>query len=144
MRDSSSQTAGTHQTSAPQAAERSSPVLSAVLLVVDLVLVILFAAAGNRSHETGLSAGDIASTAAPFMLALLVATLVTPFARRPSRLWPDGLVVVVITVGMGMALRVGFDSGGTQLSFILVATGVLGALLLGRRLMTGLIRPATK
>lgn len=118
--------------------------LSAVLLVVDLVLVIMFAAAGNRSHETGLSLSDIASTAAPFMLGLLIATLITPFARRPSRLWPDGLIVVLLTVGLGMALRVGLSSGGTQLSFILVATGVLGTLLLGRRLVSGFIRPAIR
>ena len=127
-----------------QATERPSPVLSAVFLVVDLMLVVMFAAAGNRSHETGLSPGDVASTAAPFMLGLLIATLITPFARRPSRLWPDGLVVVLLTVGLGMALRVGLGPGGTQLSFILVATGVLGTLLLGRRLVTGLVRPATR
>lgn len=118
--------------------------LSAVFLVVDLMLVIMFAALGNRSHETGLSPGDIVTTAAPFMLGLLMATLITPFARRPSRLWPDGLVVVLLTVGLGMALRVGLGSGGTQLSFILVATGVIGVLLLGRRLVTGLVRPATR
>lgn len=122
---------------------RPAPTLSAplpwLLLVLDSLLVVGFAAMGNRSHETGLALAQVMGTAAPFLLGLLVSSLAVRFWRRPSRLWPDAVVVILGTVALGMTVRVLSGGGGAEWSFILVALGVLGTLLAGRRLLSGLV-----
>lgn len=123
---------------------RASPAARWLLLGVDVVLILIFAASGNRTHHTGLAALDVLATAAPFLLALGAGTAVFWRRARPSRLWPDGVLVLIIVVGPGMALRVLLGLGGAPVSFILVTTTVLGILLLGRRLVSGLLRPATR
>ncbi|MDO5492278.1 MAG: DUF3054 domain-containing protein [Nesterenkonia sp.] len=114
------------------------------LLLIDGGLVVLFAVLGNRSHDTGLGIGDVLGTAGPFLVALILTTLLLRGHRRPSRMVPDGLVVWTGTVAGGMLLRAATDLGGVQVSFVLVAAGVLGVLLCGRRLLTGLLLPATR
>lgn len=110
-----------------------------LLLVLDGLLVVGFAALGNRSHETGLALGDALGTAAPFLLGLLISSLAVRFWRDHSRLWPDAVVVILGTVALGMTGRVLTGGGGAEFSFVLVALGVLGALLTGRRVLTGLV-----
>lgn len=123
---------------------RAAPSTRLLLLAVDAVLVLLFAAAGNRTHHTGLAALDVLATAAPFLLALVLAAAAFWPLARPSRLWPDGPVILVAVVGLGMVLRVLLGLGGAPTSFIVVTVVVLGVLLLGRRLVSGLLRPATR
>lgn len=108
-------------------------------LLIDLVLVAVFAASGRQQHEHGTSILGILQTAAPFMLALLIATLVTKPMATHSRLWLQGVLVWVVTVALGLGLRVA--TGATAaMAFIVVATLVLGLFLMGRRLITGLIQ----
>lgn len=115
-----------------------------LLLGIDVVLVLVFAASGNRTHDSGLAVLDVLRTAAPFLAALVaVSAALWPLAR-PSRLLPDGLAVLAGTVAVGMVLRVLLGLGGAPLSFVVVTTVVLGLLLLGRRLVSGLLRPATR
>ncbi|MCT1607317.1 DUF3054 domain-containing protein [Nesterenkonia massiliensis] len=115
---------------------RHSAIITLVLLLLDAALVVLFAVAGNRSHSTGLSVSDVAGTAWPFLIGLLLGWALTRSWRQPSRLWPEGVVVVLITVALGMTLRVLLADGGAPLSFVAVATGSLALLLLGRRLVS--------
>lgn len=115
---------------------RHSATITLVLLLLDAALVVLFAVAGNRSHSTGLSVSDVAGTAWPFLIGLLLGWALTRSWRQPSRLWPEGVVVVLITVALGMTLRVLLADGGAPLSFVAVATGSLALLLLGRRLVS--------
>ncbi|WP_081652624.1 DUF3054 domain-containing protein [Nesterenkonia massiliensis] len=115
---------------------RHSAIITLVLLLLDAALVVLFAVAGNRSHSTGLSVSDVAGTAWPFLIGLLLGWALTRSWRQPSRLWPEGVVVVLITVALGMTLRVLLTDGGAPLSFVAVATGSLALLLLGRRLVS--------
>jgi len=110
-----------------------------MLLLVDAVLVIVFAAMGNRNHATGLAVTDVLQTAAPFLVALLLSSLAVRFWRSPSKLWPDVVVVILGTLGLGMVLRVISGTGGAQWSFVLVAAAVLGSLLLIRRILSGLL-----
>lgn len=124
-----------------QAAPIRSAALPWLLLLLDGLLVLAFAAMGNRSHETGLALSDVWGTAAPFLLGLLVSSVAVRFWRSPSRLWPDAFVVILGTVALGMAVRVLSGGGGAEWSFILVALGVLGALLFGRRLLSRLLAP---
>ncbi len=130
--------------SSRRALRRSAVSTRLLLLVADVVLVLIFAAAGNRTHESGLAALDVLTTASPFLLALIIVSATLWPLARPSRLWPDGLLVLVTTVAGGMALRVLLGLGGAPASFIMVTTVVLTVLLLGRRLLSGLLRPATR
>ena len=102
----------------------------------DVVLIVLFATLGRRTHASGLDAPGILWTALPFLLAWAAATLLT--RRHWSGLWPAGVLVWVITVAGGLALRV-LLGDGAAFSFQLVTAGVLGTFLLGRRVVTTLL-----
>ncbi|WP_396659048.1 DUF3054 domain-containing protein [Microbacterium oxydans] len=109
-------------------------------VVVDVVLVLIFAAIGRASHDEN-PAGFLL-TAWPFLIALLVghalAALLPSRPRRPwSLLW--GAVVWIVTVAGGMLIRV--LSGDTaEVPFIIVATLVLGVFLVGWRAIAALVR----
>lgn len=109
-------------------------------LLLDAVLVLVFAAIGRASHDED-PAGFLL-TAWPFLVALLVghavAALLPPRPRRPWSLAWGGVVWVVTVVG-GMVLRVA--TGDTaQVPFIVVATIVLGVFLVGWRALAALLR----
>ena len=109
-------------------------------LILDAVLVLIFAAIGRASHSED-PAGFLL-TAWPFLVALLaghaVAALLPGRPRRPwSLVW--GAVVWIVTVAGGMLLRV--LSGDTaEVPFIIVATLTLGVFLVGWRAVTALLR----
>lgn len=109
-------------------------------VIVDVVLVLVFAVIGRASHDEN-PAGFLL-TAWPFLVALLlghlIAALLPGRPRQPwSVLW--GLVVWVVTVMGGLLLRIA--SGDTaQVPFIIVATLTLGVLLVGWRAVTALLR----
>lgn len=124
-----------------QAQRTPSPVLPALCLAADAALVAAFAAMGNRTHESGLSAADVWSTAWPFLAGLVMGWIFTQSWRQHSTLWPAGVFVVIYTVALGMTFRYFLTDGGVQLSFVLVATGTLAVLLLARRLLTTLLLP---
>lgn len=117
------------------------PRRSAIYLALDAVLVVVFAVLGNISHDSGLSPADIWSTAWPFLLGLVLGWWITFSWRYPSNIWPSGAVLVIFTVFWGMMMRHFVTDGGVEVSFVIVATLVLGALLLGRRLGTKYLLP---
>lgn len=103
--------------------------------LLDVACVVVFVAIGRRSHdEAGNVVTGVVEVAAPFLIALAIGWLTTRAWRRPQAL-QTGLGIWLITVAAGMVLRhVVFDRG-TALSFIIVATIVLGLFLLGWRLI---------
>lgn len=107
--------------------------------LVDLVLVVGFAAVGRASHETAAFGIGLAQTAWPFVVALAVGWLITVAWRNPLALWPTGIGVWVLTVVGGMLLRA-LSGQGTALPFIIVATLTLALLLLGWRLIAVIVR----
>ncbi len=93
---------------------------------LDGVSVLVFVAIGRSVHRHGLDIGGIASTLWPFAVGLGCGWLVLLAARQnPSHLRQGGAIAVV-TVAIGMALRV-IAGQGTALAFIFVALGFLGA-----------------
>lgn len=112
---------------------------SAIGLGVEAALVVLFAVLGNRTHDSGLSAAEVWSTAWPFLMGLGLGWLVTFSWRRPTSIWPYGVLLVLVTVAWGMLMRQLFTDGGVQLTFVIVATLTLGVFILGRRLVTKLL-----
>jgi peptidoglycan/LPS O-acetylase OafA/YrhL len=116
----------------------------AVAAVVDVVLVVVFVALGRSSHGEQLSPGGFATTLWPFLLGLAVAWAVARAWRRPMSVGHTGLVVWVGTVLVGLLLRL-VSGQGAPFAFVLVATLVLGAFLVGWRvLIVALDRRSTR
>lgn len=106
---------------------------------VDIVAVVVFVAAGRRSHDEGgnVVAGTLA-VAAPFLIALGLGWLAARAWRQPFAL-STGAVVWVVTIVVGMLLRRTVFDRGTAMSFVVVATVVTGVLLVGWRAVAGRI-----
>jgi uncharacterized membrane protein (GlpM family) len=99
----------------------------------DVIAVLIFVAAGRRSHDEGGNASiETAKVAAPFLIALAAGWAVTRAWKRPDAL-ATGAGIWVVTVALGMLLRRTIFDRGTAVSFVIVATGVTGALLVGWR-----------
>lgn len=105
--------------------------------VVDVVLVLVFVLIGRRTHDDPLSLAGLARTAWPFLAGLAVGWTVTLLRRRPAASVGTGVTVWVATVAVGMALRAA-SGQGTAVSFVVVATLVLGAFLVGWRAVVAL------
>jgi len=102
-------------------------------LAYDTVLICIFAAIGRRSHaETG-ALLSVLTTAWPFLAGMAAGWLISLLAlRRVPLMVRDGIPVWLCAVTIAMALR-GLTHAGTAFSFIVVATLLLGAMLLGWR-----------
>lgn len=103
-------------------------------LLVDAVLVLLFATIGRRSHAEGLTVGGVLDTAWPFLAGVLLGHVVVLGLRLRSWVLPAGAVVWVAAVAGGMLLRRA-TGDGTDPAFVVVATLTLGVFLLGWRLV---------
>jgi hypothetical protein len=97
-------------------------------LVIDLLLVGVFAVIGRLSHYGTLTAGGWWTTAWPFLAGTLVAWVVLVLTRRPPAAIGSGLVLWAGALVGGMLLRQA-SGQGTATAFVVVATLVLGALL---------------
>ena len=104
-----------------------------VAVVVDVAFVLVFAAVGRASHDEGNAVVGVLATAWPFLVGLAVGwTLVRWLSHQWALDIGPAISVVVATVLVGMLLRA-LTGQGTAPSFVLVATLVLAALLLGWR-----------
>lgn len=103
-----------------------------VWLGIDVAAVLVFCALGRRSHDEGLNVEGIATTAWPFLSGTVVGWLASQAWRRPTVVYPTGVVVWLCTVVVGMVLRKA-TSAGVAGSFVVVAATVTAALLLGWR-----------
>lgn len=102
--------------------------------LVDAGFVLLFSLIGRLSHVKGVTVLGVIDTAWPFLVGLALGWAA---ARILWRDWPRGIAQAVpawlLTVAVGLVLRVVSGGGGAPLSFAVVATVVLGAFLLGWR-----------
>ncbi|MCB4207522.1 DUF3054 domain-containing protein [Arthrobacter sp. UM1] len=108
----------------------------AVQAVLDVVLVLAFAAIGRSSHGESPDPVGILTTAWPFLAGLALGWLVSRSWRAPHALAPAGLTVWLGTLAFGMALRA-VTGGGVAVSFIIVAGVFLALVLLGSRAVLG-------
>lgn len=94
-------------------------------LVTDVVSVVVFVAIGRRNHDESTELDGIFSTAAPFLIALVVTWLLALVWRDPlsNR---SGVIVWIGTVALGMVLRNLVFDDGTATAFVIVATVFLG------------------
>jgi hypothetical protein len=115
---------------------------SLVAFAVDLVLVAVFVGIGRASHGEDQSAW--VATFWPFAIGLAVGWAVARGWRRPFAIAHSGLPAWVGAVVVGMLLRA-VSGQGVQVAFVVVASIVLGAFLLGWRfLLVALDRSASR
>ena len=101
--------------------------------------MLLFVAVGRRNHDESAGISGVVEVALPFLIALISGWLITRAWRSPKAL-STGVVIWLVTVVLGLGLRNFLFDRGTATPFIIVATLVLGALLVGRRLIMRVIR----
>jgi FtsH-binding integral membrane protein len=116
------------------AVDRRAPLAAGL----DVASVVLFVAIGKREHEQDTAIAGLVSTAAPFLIALLVAWLVVRVWTRPTA-WTTGVMIWPITLVIGMVLRSAVWDDGTAAAFVIVATAFLGLTLVGWRVALALI-----
>lgn len=116
---------------------RSQTRMIVLALLLDIVLVVGFAALGRASHDSDIF-GGLWRTAWPFLISLGIGWLVTMAWRAPLAPVRTGLGVWAATVVGGMLLRAA-SGQGTALPFIIVATTTMLLLLVGWRLIAALI-----
>ncbi|TCN50132.1 DUF3054 family protein [Rhodococcus sp. SMB37] len=111
-------------------------------LVIDVILVIVFAALGRSSHDEGLDLVGLAGTAWPFLGGLTIGWFLTAWLYRDKfdayAAVPTGLVLWVSTLVGGMLLRT-LTGQGTATAFVIVATLFLGAVLIGWRVIARVV-----
>ena len=90
-------------------------------LVVDAAFIFLFIFIGTRNHDTDTDTAGVFSTAAPFLIALLVGWGALRVWKAPHKV-ASGVGLWIITIVIGMLLRhFAFDKG-TAGAFVVVAT----------------------
>ncbi|MFD2674434.1 DUF3054 domain-containing protein [Gulosibacter bifidus] len=108
-------------------------------LLIDLVLVGVFALLGRSAHNSALDFGGWFGTASPFLVALAVGwALALALGIDPTRVRLPELVVYVVTVALGLGIRV-LTGETAALPFVLVTAGVLAVFLLLPRLVMQLV-----
>jgi len=114
-------------------------------LVLDLVLVAVFAVIGRASHAESLDLAGIATTAWPFAVSVVLGSVVASWRNWPW--WVQGIFVWVVALVGGMALRVA-AGGSTAPGFVIVGGISLAVFLIGwrailrKRLTTAIPVPA--
>jgi hypothetical protein len=119
-------------TTAP--ASRTAPVWPAA--VADAVAVLAFTLIASHDGSFVAAFGRVVW---PFALAALIGWAVTRAWQDPSRVWPTGVLIWVVTVIGGLALR-GVSGQGLAWSFALVTAIFLAITMLGWRALTTALR----
>lgn len=99
---------------------------------LDLGCVAAFVGIGRASHAEPGTVTGLAATGWPFLAGTVIAWAATRAWRRPAAVVPTGTVVWLMTVAVGMALRV-LSGQGTAVTFVVVAAAFLAATMLGWR-----------
>lgn len=116
---------------------RTAPQTLVRSILLDLVVLLAFAAVGRRSHDEGNPVLGAFETAWPFLVGAVIGYVVLAIGvRRAVDSVLGGVVIWVGTVVVGMLVRQATDQG-TAFSFIVVATCFTGFFLLGWRVLFG-------
>ncbi len=108
------------------------------VLIVDLVAIVVFAAIGRGTHDSGSALMGTLTVAAPFLIGYAVSAIATGLPRAPYSLmrvllaWAPG-------IAFGMVLRRLVFDRGTATPFVIVAFLTTALLLVGWRLARHLI-----
>lgn len=102
-------------------------------VIVDLLCLVVFVAIGRSTHDHGVALRGMLSTLWPFAIGLGVSWAVLVRRHRSGTSFADVALIVVVTVALGMVLRV-IAGQGTAVAFIIVALAFLSLTIGGWRL----------
>lgn len=102
--------------------------------IVDLLCLVTFVAIGRSTHDHGLALTGMLSTLWPFVVGLGASWAVLVRRHRSGASFADVALIVVVTVALGMVLRV-IAGQGTAVAFIIVALAFLSLMMGGWRLV---------
>jgi Protein of unknown function (DUF3054) len=92
----------------------------------------VFVAIGRRTHHTGSAVAGLLRVLWPFLVGLVAGWLVSRLASAPLA-WHRAVPGWLVTVGVGVALRILAQGHEFNLAFTLVAVVFVGAGMLGWR-----------
>jgi len=104
----------------------------------DLLVLVVFVLVGRRSHDEGSGVEGFLRVWWPFAVGLMVATIASGTWRAPLE-WRRAIVAWLVTVALGMTLRIAVQGRDFKPTFVIVTTVFVGAGMLGWR---GLVRRA--
>ena len=105
-------------------------------VVADGLAICVFAAVGRANHHESTGVQGVWHTAWPFLLGASLGLAATAYARVSPLAVRAGVRVWVWTVVIAMVVRAA-TAAGTEIAFVIVATLVLAALLVGWRALLG-------
>ncbi len=105
-------------------------------IILDYLVVATFVLIGLLTHDGRDGLAGYLRVAAPFLLSLAVAWLVIGRTKLGPSGFLTGILIAVITWGLGLTIRAIVFGGGVALPFVLVAGGFLTAGILGWRTVT--------
>ena len=103
-----------------------------VALAADALVLVVFVAVGRRSHDEGSGLAGFLRVWWPFAVALVVATVASGTWRAPLE-WRRAIVAWLVTVALGMTLRIAVQGREFKPTFVIVTTVFVGAGMLGWR-----------
>jgi len=109
----------------------------ALAALADVLCILIFVFVGRRSHQEASALVGLATTAWPFLAGLAIAWIATRAWRKPLQLWPTAVLLWILTVALGLGLRL-LSGQGASGAFPLVAAAFLALVLIGWRLIARL------
>lgn len=110
-----------------------------LFFLLDAVLVAVFATFGRGAHAEGLGVAEVWGTAWPFLIGLVVGWAVLLVLRRDPATVRSGVLVWLVTLFGGMAIRGLGDGRVPHWSFIMVAAIAIAVFLVGWRAVAAAI-----
>ena len=103
-----------------------------VAVVGDVAVLMVFVLVGRRSHHEDAGLAGFLRVWWPFAVGLLTAWLLTGLWRAPLA-WRRAVIAWLLTVGLGMALRIAAQGRDLKVAFTIVTLVFVGAGMLGWR-----------
>ena len=113
--------------------------LSWLAFSADLLVLVVFVLVGRRSHDEGSGLEGFLRVWWPFAVGLVVATVASGTWRAPLE-WRRAVVAWLVTVALGMTLRVAVQGREFKPTFVIVTTVFVGAGMLGWRALARRVR----
>src|SRR5262245_31616359 len=110
-----------------------------VAAVADVAVLVVFVLVGRRSHHEDAGLAGFLRVWWPFAVALLVAWLATGLWRAPLA-WSRAVAAWLVTVGLGMTLRIVLEDREFKIAFTIVTLLFVGAGMLGWRAVVRRLR----
>ena len=110
-----------------------------IAVAADVAVLVVFVVIGRRSHHEDAGAAGFLRVWWPFVVGLAVAWLASGLYRAPLS-WTRAVVAWLLTVGVGMALRIAVEGRELKVAFTIVTLLFVGAGMLGWRAVVRVVQ----